>query len=207
VRRSQTFSTADDNQTAVDIHVLQGERELAGDNRTLGRFRLEGIPPAARGGPQIEVAFDIDANGIVNVSAKDLGTGKVQQITVTGITQMGKDEIERMLREAEAHAAEDRKGREEAEIRNGADALAYQVGQRLRDAGGQLPVHEKARLDHLVGELQRALKEGADLGRIRTLTDDLRQAAAALDAARGAPQPKTPQGDSDVVDADFREVA
>ena len=207
VRRSQTFSTADDNQTAVDIHVLQGERELARDNRTLGQFRLEGIPLAARGGPQIEVAFDIDANGIVNVSAKDLGTGKVQQITVTGTAQMGKEEIERMLREAEAHAAEDRKGREEAETRNAADALAYQVGQRLRDAGGQLPVHEKARLDQLVGELQRALKEGADLARIRTLADDLRQAATALDTAHEGPQKKTPQDGPDVVDADFREVA
>ncbi len=207
VRRSQTFSTADDNQTAVDIHVLQGERELARDNRTLGQFRLEGIPPAARGGPQIEVAFDIDANGIVNVSAKDLGTGKVQQITVTGTAQMGKEEIERLLREAEAHAAEDRKGREEAETRNAADALAYQVGQRLRDAGDQVPVHEKARLDQLVGELQRALKAGADLARIRTLADDLRQAATALDTARGRPQNTTPQGGNDVVDADFREVA
>jgi molecular chaperone DnaK len=207
VRRSQTFSTADDNQTAVDIHVLQGERELARDNRTLGQFRLEGIPSAPRGGPQIEVAFDIDANGIVNVSAKDLGTGKVQQITVTGTGQMGKDEIERMLREAEAHAAEDRKGREAAETRNAADALAYQVGQRLREAGGQVPVHEKARLEQLLGELQRALKEGADLARIRTLADDLRQAATALDTARGGPQHKTPPGDTDVVDADFREVA
>ena len=207
VRRSQTFSTADDNQTAVDIHVLQGERELARDNRTLGRFRLEGIPPAARGGPQIEVAFDIDANGIVSVSAKDLGTGKVQQITVTGTAQMGKEEIERLLREAEAHAAEDRKGREEAETRNAADALAYQVGQRLREAGGQLPVHEKARLDQLVGELQRALKEGAELARIRTLVDDLRQAATALDTAHEGPQKKTPQDGTDVVDADFREVA
>ena len=207
VRRSQTFSTADDNQTAVDIHVLQGERELARDNRTLGQFRLEGIPPTARGVPQIEVAFDIDANGIVNVSAKDLGTGKVQQITVTGTGQMGKEEIERLLREAEAHAAEDRKGREEEQTRNAADALAYQVGQRLRDAGGQLPVHEKARLDQLVGELQRALKEGTDLARIRTLADDLRQAATALDAAGGRSQNTTPQGDNDVVDADFREVA
>ena len=207
VRRSQTFSTADDNQTAVDIHVLQGERELARDNRTLGQFRLEGIPPAARGGPQIEVAFDIDANGIVSVSAKDLGTGKVQQITVTGTAQMGKEEIERLLREAEAHAAEDRKGREEAETRNAADALAYQVGQRLREAGGQLPVHEKARLDQLVGELQRALKEGAELARIRTLVDDLRQAATALDTAHEGPQKKTPQDGTDVVDADFREVA
>jgi molecular chaperone DnaK len=153
------------------------------------------------------VAFDIDANGIVNVSAKDLGTGKAQQITVTGTAQVGKEEIERMLREAEAHAAEDRKRREEAETRNAADALAYQVGQRVRDAGGQLPVHEKARLDQLVGELQRALKEGADLARIRTLADDLRQAAAALDTARERPQNKTPHGDNDVVDADFREVA
>jgi molecular chaperone DnaK len=191
----------------VDIHVLQGERELARDNRTLGQFRLEGIPPAARGGPQIEVAFDIDANGIVNVSAKDLGTGKVQEITVTGITQMGKEEIERMLREAEAHAAEDRKGREEAESRNAADALAYQVGQRLRAAGGQVPVHEKARLEQLLGELQRTLKDGADPARIRTLADDLRQAATALDTAHTPPQNPKPHDDADVVDADFREVA
>ena len=120
---------------------------------------------------------------------------------------MGKEEIERLLHEAEAHAAEDRKGREEAETRNAADALAYQVGQRLRDAGGQLPVHEKARLDQLVGEPQRALKDGADLARIRTLADDLRQAATALDTPDGRPQNKTPQGGNDVVDADFREVA
>jgi molecular chaperone DnaK len=208
VRRSQTFSTADDNQTAVDIHVLQGEREMARDNRTLGQFRLEGIAPAPRGVPQIEVAFDIDANGIVNVSAKDLSTGKAQQITVTGTTQMSKEDIERMVREAETHAAEDRKGREEAEARNAADALAYEVERKLREVGGQVAVHEKARLEQLVSELRRALKEGADLARIRTLADDLRQAAAALDAAGRRPQGKqTPGGGDDVVDADFREVA
>jgi molecular chaperone DnaK len=208
VRRSQTFSTADDNQTAVDIHVLQGEREMSRDNRTLGQFRLEGIAPAPRGVPQIEVAFDIDANGIVNVSAKDLSTGKAQQITVTGTTQMSKEDIERMVREAETHAAEDRKGREEAEARNAADALAYEVERKLREVGGQVAVHEKARLEQLVSELRRALKEGADLARIRTLADDLRQAAAALDAAGRRPQGKqTPGGGDDVVDADFREVA
>jgi molecular chaperone DnaK len=208
VRRSQTFSTADDNQTAVDIHVLQGEREMARDNRTLGQFRLEGIPPAPRGGPQIEVAFDIDANGIVNVSAKDLGTGKAQQITVTGTTQMGKEEIERMVREAETHAAEDRRKREEAEIRNAADTLAYEVERRLREVGDRLAVHEKGRLDQLVTELRSGLKEGADIARIRTLTDDLRQAAAVLDSASARPSgKKSPGGDDEVVDADFREVA
>ena len=208
VRRSQTFSTADDNQTAVDIHVLQGEREMAKDNRTLGQFRLEGIPPASRGTPQIEVAFDIDANGIVNVSAKDLGTGKVQQITVTGTTQMSKEDIDRMVREAETHAAEDRKGREEAETRNAADALAYEVERRLRDMGDRLAVHEKARVDQLLSDLRRALKEGADIARIRTLADDLRQAAAAMDSAGERRQGRpTQDGGDDVVDADFREVA
>jgi len=207
VRRSQTFSTAEDNQTAVDIHVLQGEREMARDNRTLGQFRLEGIPPAPRGGPQVEVAFDIDANGIVNVSAKDLGSGKAQQITVTGTTQMSKEEIERMVREAETHAADDRRTREEAEIRNAADALAYEVERRLRDVGDRLAVHEKGRLDQLVTEIRRALKEGADIARIRTLIDDLRQAAAVLDATGARPSDKTGPGGGDVVDADFREVA
>jgi molecular chaperone DnaK len=207
VRRSQTFSTADDNQTAVDVHVLQGEREMARDNRTLGQFRLEGIPPAPRGAPQIEVTFDIDANGIVNVSAKELGTGKAQQITVSGTTQMSKEDIDRMVREAELHAAEDRKGREETEARNAADAMAYQVERRLREVGGQLAVHEKARLDQLVSDLRRALKEGADIARIRSLADDLRQAAAAMDAAGEHRQGRPTQGGGDdVVDADFREV-
>ena len=186
--------------------MLQGERELARDNRTLGQFRLEGIPPTARGVPQIEVAFDIDANGIVNVSAKDLGTGKVQQITVTGTGQMGKEEIERLLREAEAHAAEDRKGREEGDPQR-RRRPGVPGGATPARCRGTLPVHEKARLDQLVGELQRALKEGTDLARIRTLADDLRQAATALDAAGGRSQNTTPQGDNDVVDADFREVA
>ena len=206
VRRSQTFSTADDNQTAVDVHVLQGEREMARDNRTLGQFRLEGIPPASRNTPQIEVTFDIDANGIVNVSAKDLGTGKAQQITVTGTTQMGKEDIERMVREAETHAAEDRKGREEAEARNAADALVYEMERRLRETGDRLAVHEKARLDQLVSTLRQALKEGSDLARIRTLADDLRQAAAALDVAGERRQSQPGQGGNDVVDADFHEV-
>ena len=159
--------------------------------------------------PQIEVTFDIDANGIVNVSAKDLNTGKEQQITVTGTTQMSKEDIDRMVREAETHAAEDRKQREEAEARNAADALAYEVERKLREVGGQVAVHEKARLEQLVTDLRRALKEGADLARIRTLADDLRQAAAALDAAPRRPQGKQGPGGGgdDVVDADFREVA
>ena len=127
VRRSETFSTADDNQSAVDIHVLQGERELARDNRTLGHFRLEGIAPAPRGMPQIDVAFDIDANGILTVTARDKTTGKEQSITISGSTQLSKEEIDRMVSDAQRHAAEDRRQREAVEARNQADTVAYQV--------------------------------------------------------------------------------
>ncbi|MFZ5634736.1 MAG: molecular chaperone DnaK [Bacillota bacterium] len=183
VRRSQVFSTAEDNQPAVDIHVLQGERELARDNRSLGQFKLDGIPMAPRGVPQIEVTFDIDANGILKVSAQDKATGKEQAITISGSTSLDKGEVDRMVREAEAHAAEDKQRKQEVEARNEADALAYQVERQLRDLGDKAPVHEKARIEQLLGDLKAALKENAPVDRIRSLHSDLQQAAYALSQA------------------------
>ena len=144
VRRSEIFSTAEDNQTAVDIHVLQGERELARDNRTLGHFRLEGIAPARRGLPQVEVAFDIDANGILTVTARDKTTGKEQSITISGSTQLAKEEIDRMVSDAQQHASEDRRQREEVEARNHADSIAYQVEHQVQELGEGVPMHERA---------------------------------------------------------------
>ncbi len=183
VRRSEVFSTAEDNQPAVDIHVLQGEREMARDNRSLGQFKLEGIPFAPRGIPQIEVTFDLDANGILKVSARDRGTGKEQTITISGSTSLDKPEIDRMVREASAHAAEDKKRRQEVETRNEADALTYQVDRQLKDLGHLVPVHEKARVEQLVNDLKAALKENAPADRIRALYSDLQQAAHALSQA------------------------
>src|SRR5437660_9765778 len=138
VHRSENFSTADDNQSAVDIHVLQGERELARDNKSLGHFRLEGIAPAPRGIPQIEVTFDIDANGILSVTARDKATGREQKITITASSGLSKGEVERMVREAELHAQEDRQRREEIETRNRADSLAYQAERTLKDVGDKI---------------------------------------------------------------------
>ncbi|MCL6611315.1 MAG: molecular chaperone DnaK [Peptococcaceae bacterium] len=216
VRRSQVFSTAEDNQPAVDIHVLQGEREMARDNRSLGQFKLDGIPPAPRGVPQIEVTFDIDANGILKVSAKDKATGKEQTITITGSTALDKAEIDRMVREAEANAAEDKKRKEEVEARNEADSLAYQVDRQLRDLGDKIPAHEKARIEQLLGDLKAALKENAPIDRIRSLRGDLQQAAYSLSQAAyrqaggaggqnagGAYGPPPPK--DDVVDAEYEE--
>lgn len=183
VRRSEVFSTAEDNQPAVDIHVLQGEREMARDNRSLGQFKLEGIPVAPRGIPQIEVTFDIDANGILKVSAKDRGTGKEQTITISGSTTLDQGEIDRMVREAEANSAEDKKRRQEVEVRNEADSLAYQVDRQLKDLGDKVPVHEKARIEQLISDIRTALKENAPVERIRTLQSDLQQAAHAISQA------------------------
>ncbi|MGI9861802.1 molecular chaperone DnaK [Moorella naiadis] len=218
VRRSQVFSTAEDNQPAVDIHVLQGERELARDNRSLGQFKLEGIAPAPRGIPQIEVTFDIDANGILNVSARDKATGKEQRVTISGSTNLDKAEIERMVQEAQAHAEEDKKRRQEVEARNEADSLAYQVERELKEQGEELPVHEKARIEQLLADLRAALKENAPLERIRSLHSDLQQAAYSLAAARVKAAPGTgrrtasgtnpgtpPAGNDDVVDAEYEE--
>ena len=164
-KKSETFSTAADNQPSVEVHVLQGERSMARDNRTLGKFHLDGIPPAPRGVPQIEVTFDIDANGIVNVSAKDLGTGKQQQITITASSGLGKDEVDKMMRDAEAHADEDKARKEEVETRNRADQAAYAAERMLEDAGDKLSEQERRPVEEAVAALKKAT-EGGDAGAI-----------------------------------------
>ena len=173
--KKQIFSTATDNQTAVDIHVLQGERPMAADNITLGRFQLTGIPPAPRGVPQIEVTFDIDVNGIVNVSAKDLGTGKEQKITITGNSGLSEEDIERMVKEAEAYAEEDAKKKAAAEARNEADALLYSSAKTVQDLGDKVSAEDKSKIEAARGELQKAL-EGNDIDEIKAKTQALSQA-------------------------------
>jgi molecular chaperone DnaK len=185
-RRSETFSTAADEQTAVDVVVLQGERELAQDNRQLARFRLEGIRPAPRGTPQIDVTFDIDANGILNVSAKDKDTGAEQQVTIEESTNLDQGDIETMIREAEQHASEDRQRREEIDARNELDSLAYQVERLVNDLQDRLPVHEKARAEQLVTEARQAITEEAGLDRVRPLISDLQQMASSLPSSATA---------------------
>jgi molecular chaperone DnaK len=183
-RKTEIFSTAEDNQSAVDIHVLQGERELARDNRTLGQFRLEGIAPAPRGLPQVEVTFDIDANGILNVAAKDMATAKEQKITISGSTSLDKNEIDRMVRDAEQHSAEDKARRELVEARNMADSLAYSVERSIKDLGDRVPAHERARAESLINEIRSALKdESTPLERFRQLTSDLQQVSHSLASA------------------------
>ena len=183
-RKTEVFSTAEDNQSAVDIHVLQGEREMARDNRTLGQFRLEGIAPAPRGLPQVEVTFDIDANGILNVTAKDMATGKEQKITISGSTSLDKNEIDRMIRDAEQHASEDKSRRELIEARNQADSLAYSVERSIQDLGDRVPAHERARAEALINEIRSALKdESTTLERWRQLTSDLQQVSHSLASA------------------------
>src|SRR3954468_15959965 len=186
-RRTEVFSTAEDNQTAVDINVLQGERELAADNRPLARFRLEGIRPAPRGTPQIEVTFDTDANGILNVCARDKDTGAEQQVTISESTNLDQGDVERMIREAEEHSAEDRRRREEVDARNELDSLAYRVEQIVNELGDRLPVHEKARAEQLVADARQAVQEQADLERVRPLIADLQQMVHALPASASAP--------------------
>ena len=210
-RRSQIFSTAEDNQPAVDINVLQGERWMAQDNRTLGNFKLEGIAPAPRGTSQIEVTFDIDANGILNVGAKDKATGKEQKITISGSTTLGKEEIDRMIKDADLHAAEDRGRKEKVEAKNEADSLAYQMERQLKDLGDRVPIHEKARGEQLIVDIRQAIKDDADIQRIKSLTSDLQQALSSLSSATyqeatgGPAQPQRPRKDDDVVDAEFNE--
>ncbi|GBC78643.1 Chaperone protein dnaK2 [bacterium HR08] len=212
VRRTEIFTTAEDNQTAVDIHILQGEREMARDNRTLGRFRLEGIAPAPRGVPQIEVTFDIDANGILHVSARDKATGREAKITITGSTQLSKEEIERMIREAEMYAEEDRRRRELVEARNQADSLAYQVERTLRDLGEKVPAPERARAEHLIQEIRQAIKEEAGIERIRQLMSELQQVAHQIAAiaygqatsAGAGTSGRSDGGSDDVIDAEFK---
>ncbi|MCL5039434.1 MAG: molecular chaperone DnaK [Firmicutes bacterium] len=210
-RKSETFTTASDGQTSVEIHVLQGERQMARDNRTLGRFHLDGIPSAPRGVPQIEVTFDIDANGIVNVSAKDRGTGKEQRVTITASTQLSRDDVEKLVREAEAHAEEDKKHREEVEIRNQADSLVYQTEKSLKDIGDKISADDKGRIEKALEELKEALK-GNDGDRIKKSMENL-QARRSSDlevlykeraADQQGPQAGTGPKD-DVVDAEFKE--
>ncbi|WP_322823093.1 molecular chaperone DnaK [Chloroflexus sp.] len=174
-RKTEIFSTAADGQTAVDIHILQGEREMAADNITLGRFRLEGIPPAPRGVPQIEVTFDIDANGILNVSARDKATGKEQRITITASTNLSKEEVERMIRDAQAHAAEDKARRELVELKNQADSLAYQAEKSLKELGDKVDSIERSRIEGLIKDLREAIAQ-EDRSRIQQLSNDLQQA-------------------------------
>jgi molecular chaperone DnaK len=174
-RKSEIFSTAADNQTSVEVHVLQGERPLARDNRTLGRFHLVGLPPAPRGVPQIEVTFDIDANGIVNVSAKDLGTGKEQKITITASSGLSKDEVDRMMKEADSHADEDKRRREEIETRNRADQAVYGAERMLQDAGEKLPAAEREGVQHAVDELKKAIA-ATDIAPINRAMEELTKA-------------------------------
>ena len=210
-RRTETFSTADDDQTAVDVVVLQGERERAADNRTLGRFRLENIRPAPRGEPQIEVSFDVDANGILNVSARDKDTGAEQAITISESTNLDQSEIERMVRDAEQHSSEDARVRETIDARNELDSATYQVERRLSELGAGVPEHERARAQLLIGDARQAIKEEAPIDRIRSLTAELQQiyhglaAAGAPGAAEGGPRGQAPPGgaDGDVIDAEF----
>ncbi len=171
-RKSEIFSTASDNQTSVEVHVLQGERSLARDNRTLGKFHLVGLPPAPRGVPQIEVTFDIDANGIVNVSAKDLGTGKEQRITITASSGLAKDEVDRMMREAESHAEDDKKRREEIELRNRADQAVYGAERLIKDTGDKLTAADRQAIESAMEAVKKA-SEGADAAAIQKALDDL----------------------------------
>lgn len=214
-RRSQIFTTAEDNQSAVDIVVLQGEREMARDNRLLGRFRLEGIRPAPRGVPQIEVTFDIDANGILKVTARDKDTGKEQQITISESTNLDKSEIERMIREAQQYAEEDRRRRETVEARNEVDSLAYQLERSLKELGDKVPVHERARSEQLIQDARKAIQdESATKERYRQLAGDLQQAiqmvsSAAYQQATGTQGGGTSSGgtsgEDDVIDAEYTE--
>jgi molecular chaperone DnaK len=206
-RRTETFSTAEDNQSAVDIVVLQGERERAADNRVLGRFRLEGIRPAPRGTPQVEVTFDIDANGILNVTARDRDTGAEQAITISQSSNLDKTEVDRMIADAEAHHAEDARLRAEVDARNELDAVVNQVERRLNELGQQVPVHEKARAENLVADARKAIEEQAPLDRLRSLSAELQQVFHGLGASRATGGPASTEsadaGDDDVIDADF----
>ena len=219
-RKTEVYSTAADNQTSVEIHVLQGERQMAKDNKTLGRFQLSGIPAARRGVPQIEVTFDIDANGIVNVSAKDLGTGKQQQITISGSTALSDDEVDRMVKDAEAHAAEDAQRKEEVETRNNADSLMNATQQTLDELGDKAPADAKAAAESAIAEAKSAL-EGNDIEAIKASVEKLQQAgyklaevvysqnggdpAAAAAAAAGAQGGAAP-ADDDTIEADYEVV-
>jgi molecular chaperone DnaK len=214
VRKTETYSTAADNQTAVDIHVLQGERSLATDNMSLGRFRLDGIPPAPRGMPQVEVTFDIDANGILNVTAKDKASGKEQKVTITASTNLDKSDIDRMVQEARQNEAEDKKRRELIDAKNTADSLVYQTEKALRDLGDKVPSAERATIEEKINNLKQAA-QGDDLNRIKQTSEEVQQTFHALSQqlyAQGQPQPEAPGGPStppqngdDVIEGEVRE--
>jgi molecular chaperone DnaK len=225
-KKSEVFSTAADGQTNVEIHVLQGEREMANDNKDLGVFRLDGIPPAPRGVPQIEVTFDIDANGILNVRAKDKGTGKEQSISITGASTLPQDEVERMVREAESNATADKERREKIDIKNQADSLAYQTEKQIADLGDKVPAADKAKVEGLIKDLKEA-SQGEDYEKIKTLTSELQQTFYSISSnlyqqqgggdgatppgggapgADGADVPPSTGGDDDVIDAEFSET-
>ena len=235
VRKSEVFSTAQDGQTAVTIHVLQGERPMAADNNSLGMFNLEGLPPAPRGLPQIEVTFDIDANGILNAAAKDKATGKEQQITITASTNLSEDEVDRLVQDAKRYEKEDQKRKELVDARNTADALNHQMEKMLRDLGDQVPSSDRGRIEQIIGDLKQA-KEGDDAARILQLIEQLQQAsyavgqqmyaqqaadAQAQQQAAGGPQAgyggnggsppgytagPTPSGEEEVIEGEFQEV-
>ncbi|MGD9162944.1 MAG: Hsp70 family protein, partial [Desulfobacteraceae bacterium] len=220
-KKSQVFSTAADNQPAVEIHVLQGEREMAANNKTLGRFQLVGIPPAPRGMPQIEVTFDIDANGIVSVSAKDMGTGKEQSIKITASSGLSDDEIDQLVKDAEMHADEDKKKRELVDARNMADSMIYTTEKSLKEDAPDLDATSKAAIEKSIEDLKKAM-EGDNVDEIKRLTEELTQAShkiaeamyakanaeqqaqAGADAGDGGASGQSQ--DEDVVDADFEEV-
>ncbi len=218
-KKSQIFTTAADSQTSVDIHVLQGEREMAADNTTLGRFQLEGIAPAPRGIPQIEVTFDIDANGIVNVSAKDLGTGKEQKITITASSNLSKDDIDKKVKEAEEFAQQDKKKKENIEVKNNADQMVYQTEKLMKDLEGKISEDEKKDIEAKLADLKKA-SEGSDYDDMKKKTEDLTQAfykvseqlykqsaeAGAAGAEAGAQGSEEHKGDDDVVDGDYEVV-
>jgi molecular chaperone DnaK len=215
VRKSEIFSTAADGQTVVTIHVLQGERQMAADNMSLGRFNLEGIPPAPRGMPQVEVTFDIDANGILNVTAQDKATGSEQQITITATTNLDDAEVERLVKDAKRHEGDDRRRRELVEARNTADQMIYQIEKSLRELEGKVSDADRSRIEQTIADLRQAV-QGEDAGRIRQLTEELQHASMALgqqmydqQQATGGPQPGTPPPSSDgeeVIEGEFQEA-
>ena len=222
-KKSQVFSTAADNQPAVSIHVLQGEREMSQDNKTLGRFELVGIPPAPRGMPQIEVTFDIDANGIVNVSAKDLGTGKEQAIKITASTGLSDDEVEKMVNDAEKFADEDKQKRDSVESRNQAESLIYSTEKSMSELGDKLPEEDKSKITACIDQLKKSLEQD-DLEAIKSDTEALVQASHKMaellysqqaqqpppeggpEATDAEPNKEDKSNDDDIVDADYEEV-
>jgi molecular chaperone DnaK len=222
VRKTEVYSTAADNQTAVDIHILQGERPMAADNMSLGRFRLDGIPPAPRGIPQVEVTFDIDANGILNVTAKDKATGKEQKVTVTASTNLNKDDIDKMVQEARQHESDDKKRRELIDARNTADQLAYQTEKTLNELGDKVPADERTKIQEKVSELKQAA-QGEDVAHIKQASDEVQNAFHAISQQLYQQQQETPppsngsgdsggsgegggEGEGDVIEGEVREA-